>query len=32
MEIKSLAKIDFDTIFEAFNQSFTDYENSTNKE
>jgi len=26
MEIKSLAKTDFDTIFKAFNQAFADYE------
>ncbi|MDU1904592.1 MAG: GNAT family N-acetyltransferase [Dysgonomonas sp.] len=32
MEIKSLAKTSFDTIFEAFAQAFTDYEIQINKE
>ena len=31
MEIKSLANIDFDTIFKAFNQAFADYEFQRNK-
>ncbi|MDR0232412.1 MAG: GNAT family N-acetyltransferase [Dysgonamonadaceae bacterium] len=32
MEIKSLSKITFDTIFKAFNQAFADYEVQLNKE
>ncbi len=32
MEIKSLNKISFDTIFKAFNQAFADYEVQQNKE
>jgi hypothetical protein len=32
MEIKSLAKTNFETIFKAFNQAFADYEIQINKE
>lgn len=32
MKIKSLIKTDFDTIFQAFNQAFSDYEIQLNKE